>query len=201
MVWKGQWQEGILVTLSDIAYKSIQDPRHFVEHFNEKWNNDDENLKNAYRNNMKQFCYDIIMFLVIGSILGALLGDWLENLKDEAKGDDDLITALRLSAANIAVMSVRNSFLDFNFLESIGSPIVYWSPFALEWGARQFANISKVAMGDEDLWDGVLKIASVNKQVKPIFDSIKPEMFRNKREGGTWESRTVRKNRERKENQ
>ena len=97
-------------------------------------------------------------------------------------------------------MSVKNSFLDLNFIDSIGSPLGQWTPFALSWGARQYQNISKVATGDEDLWDGVLKIASANKQVKPIFDAIKPEMFRNKREGGTWESATARKNREKREN-
>lgn len=37
----------------------------------------------AYRNNIKQFGYDLFMFLIIGSLLGALLGDWLDELKDE----------------------------------------------------------------------------------------------------------------------
>ena len=48
MQWKGQWQEGILVTLSDLAYQSIQDPRNFVNHFNEKWNNAEDDLRRCY---------------------------------------------------------------------------------------------------------------------------------------------------------
>lgn len=200
MVWKGQWQEGILVTLGDIAYKTIQDPRHFIEHFNEKWNNSDENLKTCYRSNMKQFLYDTLMFFIFGSIIGGLLGDWLEEMKEENKDNTDLMEGMKLAAANIAVSSVKNSFLDLNFIDSIGSPIGSWTPFALEWAGRQFNNVAKVATGDEDIWDGALKIASANKQIKPIFDAIKPEMFRNKREGGTWESATARKNREKREN-
>lgn len=139
------------------------------------------------------------MFLIIGSILGALLGDWLKELKDDNVDNTDFFTGVKLAGANVLVGSVQNSFLDLNFIESIGSPIGSWTPFAFEWTRRQLNNVVKVASGDEDLWDGVLKIASANKQIKPLFDSIKPEMFRTKREGGTWESATARKNREKRE--
>ena len=200
MQWKGQWQEGILVTLSDLIYQTIQDPKHFLDHLNEKWNNPDDNLRNCYKSNIKQFGYDMIMFFVIGSLLGAWLGDWLDELEDENKKNTDFVVGLKLAAANVAVMSVKNSFLDLNWLDSIGTPLGQWTPFALDWGARQWKNISKVATGDEDIWDGILNIATVNKQVRPIFDSIKPEMFRTKREGGTWESATVKRNREKREN-
>ena len=50
-----------------------------------KWNESDDKLRLAYRSNMKQLGYDLLMFAVIGSILGALLGDWLDELKDENK--------------------------------------------------------------------------------------------------------------------
>lgn len=188
------------MTLSDLIYQTIQDPKHFLDHLNEKWNNPDDNLRTCYKSNIKQFGYDMIMFFVIGSLLGAWLGDWLDELEDENKKNTDFVVGLKLAAANVAVMSVKNSFLDLNWLDSIGTPLGQWTPFALDWGARQWKNISKVATGDEDIWDGVLNIATVNKQVRPIFDSIKPEMFRTKREGGTWESATVRRNREKREN-
>ena len=132
-----------------------------------------------------------MIFAIIGSFITAALGDWLKDLKEENKDNTDFATGLQLAAANIAVMSVKNSFLDFDFIDSIGSPIGNWTPFALEWTYRQYKNVYKVATGDEDIWDGVLNIASVNKQIKPMFDSIKPEMFRTKKEGGTWESSTV----------
>lgn len=200
MQWKGQWQEGILVTLGDLAMKTIRDPKHFLNHFQDKWNNSNEDLKRCYQSNMKQFAYDVVMFAIIGSLLASALGDWLDELKDENKKNEDFMTGVKLAAANVAVMSVKNSFLDLNFIESIGSPIGQWTPFAIEWATRQYKNILKTASGDEDIWDGILNIASVNKQIKPLFDAIKPEQFRTKREGGTWESATAKRNREKREN-
>lgn len=201
MQWKGQWQEGILLTLGDIAYNTLQHPTQFVENIKQKWNNPNEDLQRCYRSNIKQAGYDLMMFLIIGSLLGSLLGDWLKDLKDENIDNTNLSTGLKLAAANVMVSSVKNSFLDFNIIDSIGSPVGQWTPFAFEWSARQYKNIAKVATGDEDIWDGVLNIATVNRQVRPIFDSIKPEQFRTKREGGTWESATAIRNRERREQQ
>ena len=76
------------------------------------------------------------MFAIVGSLLGMLLGDWLDELKEENKDNDDFMTGLKLAAANVAVSSVKNSFLDMNFIESIGSPIGSWTPFAIEWAGR-----------------------------------------------------------------
>lgn len=183
--WEGQWQEGIMLTLSDMA-KSMWDKKSFVEGFKDKWNESDIKLQNAYRSNIKQFGYDLIMFALIGSIIGALLGDWLDDLKNENRKNRDFTTGLGIAAANIAVMSVKNSFLDLNFIESVGSPIGQWTPFAFEWGSRTLSNWYNVAMGDEDFWDGVVKTSGGLKQIKPALDAIKPDMFRTEREGGTF---------------
>lgn len=199
MQWKGHWQEGIFVTMGNLAHNILQDPKNFTKHIQQVWNNSDENLRRCYRSNLKQFGYDLIMFAIVGSIIGALLADWLKDLKEENKANDDFATGCMLAAANVAVSSIKNSFLDLNFIDSIGSPIGSWTPFSLEWVARQSKNIYKTATGDEDIWDGVLNVASVNKQIRPIFDSVKPEMFRTKKEGGTWESSTTKKNREKRE--
>ena len=183
--WEGQWQEGIMLTLSDMA-KSMWDKKSFVEGFKDKWNESDIKLQNAYRSNIKQFGYDLIMFALIGSIIGALLGDWLDELKNENRKNRDFTTGLGIAAANIAVMSVKNSFLDLNFIDSIGSPIGQWTPFAFEWGSRTLSNWYNVAVGDEDFWDGVVKTSGGLKQIKPVLDAIKPDMFRTEREGGTF---------------
>lgn len=183
--WEGQWQEGVMLTLSDMV-KSMWNKKSFVEGFKDKWNAEDIKLQNAYRSNIKQFGYDLIMFALIGSILGALLGDWLDDLKNENKKNRDFTTGLGIAAANIAVMSVKNSFLDLNFIDSVGSPIGQWTPFAFEWGSRTLKNWYNVAMGDEDFWDGVVKTSGGLKQIKPALDAIKPDMFRTEREGGTF---------------
>ena len=183
--WVGSWQEGIMVTLSDMA-KNMVDSKSITKGFKEKWDNADEELRILYRSNIKQMGYDLIMFALIGSLIGSLLGDWLDDLKKKNSKNRDFMTGLYLSAANISVMAVKNSFVDLNFIDSIGSPIGQWTPFAFEWGAKTFANWWNVAMGDEDFWDGVVKTSSTLKQIKPALDSIKPDMFRTEREGGTF---------------
>ncbi len=183
--WKGQWQEGILITLADIAKQAFEH-KSLYKAWNNKWNNEDPGLRTAYRSNIKQAIYDFFMFAVVGTIIGALLGDWLDELKEDNKKNKDFTTGLYIAAANIAVMSIKNSFIDFNFIESIGSPVGQWTPFSFEWGHRIIKTWWEVAMGEEDFWDGVVKSSGSLKQIKPILDSLKPDMFRTKREGGTF---------------
>lgn len=185
MQWKGQWQEGIMLTLADMA-KTMWRQHSIRAGWEDKWNNSNKDLQLAYRSNLKQIAYDTTMFLIVGSIIGAALGDWLDELMDSNRKNRDLTKGLALAAANVAVLSVKNSFLDLNFIESIGSPFGQWTPFAFEWTARQGKLWWNVAMGDEDFWDGVVKTSGGLKQVKPALDSIKPDMFRTEREGGTF---------------
>lgn len=185
MQWEGQWQEGIMITLADIC-RTPWNLKSIIDNASAKWNESDDKLRLAYRSNIKQLGYDLLMFAVIGSILGALLGDWLDELKDENKQNRDFMTGLGLAAANIAVMSVKNSFLDLNFIDSVGSPVGQWTPFAFDWGGRIMKNWYNVAVGDEDFWDGVVRSSGGLKQIKPALDAIKPDMFRTEREGGTF---------------
>lgn len=188
--WKGQWQEGIFITLADFCHIASQEgfsgllKGNIRKAVDAKWNNPDENLRLAYRSNIKQAGYDFGMLVIGGCILSSLLGDWLDELKDPK--NKDVATGLGVAMANIAVMSVRNSFLDFNTFDSIGGVAYQWTPYSFEWGGRTMKNVWNVAMGDTDFWDGVVNTSSALKQVKPFTDAIKPDMFRTKREGGTF---------------
>ena len=191
--WKGQWQEGIILTLADMARNAwnsgLVDNKGIhlsalKKGWDSKWNNEDANLQLAYRNNIKQSAYDLMMLVLGGCIISALLGDWLDDLKDPK--NKDFGVGLGVAAANIAVMSVRNSFLDFNTWDSVGGAIYQWTPFSFEWGARTWKNLWNVAIGDTDFWDGVVNTSGGLKQIKPALDAIKPDMFRTKREGGTF---------------
>ena len=196
MQWKGQWQEGILLTLSDIAKTawnngvlSTNPSKSWTalkDAWNSKWDASDADLQRAYRNNLKQLLYDMSMLLIGGTIIGALLGDWLDDLKKDNKKNKDFVTGLGLAAANVAVLSVKNSFLDFNPIDSIGGAVQTWTPFSFEWTQRTLKNAWNVAVGDQDFWDGVVNTSGALKQVKPFLDSIKPDMFRTKQEGGTF---------------
>lgn len=174
--WEGIWQEGIILTLSDLAMEALT-TRSLRQAWKNKWYNSDENLRLAYRNNIKQAAYDSTMFIVGGLLVSAALSDWLKELIKENKKSKDLETGVMLAAANIAVMSVKSSFSDFNAFKSVYDPIGNWTPFSLEWSARFMKNWWNVAMGDEDFYDGVVKSSGALKQVKPLLDVIKPEFF------------------------
>lgn len=185
MQWEGLWQEGIILTLSNM-FKDMVNQKSLVKGWNSIWNADDERLRNVYRSNIKQLGYDLSMFTIGGLLLGAILSDWLDEMLKDNKKNRDLSTGMALAASNIAVMSVKNSFMDFNMFTSVLGPLGQWTPFAFEWGSRTLKNWWNVAMGDEDFWDGVVKTSGGLKQIKPALDAIKPDMFRNEREGGTF---------------
>ena len=50
MVWQGQYQEGIFVTLANILRDSKE--KGIIESYKSYVNNEDENLRTAYRSNM-----------------------------------------------------------------------------------------------------------------------------------------------------
>lgn len=185
MRWEGQWQEGVLLTISDMA-RSMWKNKSFNQGWKDKWNAEDPKLQQVYRSNIKKLGYDLIMWGLFGSLLGYLLGQWLNELKADTRYTKDYREGLKVAAANVMVMSVKNSFLDLNFFDSIGSPLGQWTPFAFDWGGRTIKNWWNVAMGDEDFYDGVVKSSGALKQIKPFMDSIKPDVFRTKREGGTF---------------
>jgi hypothetical protein len=136
------------------------------------------------------------MFLLVGSFLGGLLAEWLKRLKDDNKKNKDLLVGAGIAAANVMVYSVKNATMDFDITDSIGSPLYNWDPFSFGWARREFKALSSAATGDSDIWDSLVNMSGATKQVKPLFDAIKPDRFRSKQEGGTWESATAKKNKE-----
>lgn len=190
--WKGQWQEGIILTLADMFKNmwnlglSKGDIKGIRQGWDSKWNNEDLDLQKVYRSNLQQLVYDLTLFVIGGTIIGALLGDLLDDLEKDNKKNKDVIEGLGVTAARIAIMSVKSSFLDFNAYESVFGPLTSWTPFSISWTTSTLSNFWNVATGDEDFWDGVIKTSGALRQIKPVLDSVKPDMFRNEREGGTF---------------
>lgn len=58
-------------------------------------------LRNTYRSNIKAFLCDMILWLLGGSIIAALMSDWLKELKGELKDSTDIVDALKLSSASV----------------------------------------------------------------------------------------------------
>ncbi len=87
-------------------------------------------MRNLYRSNIKQLLYDLTMFAMIGSLITGAMMDWDDELTKEAKSSNDLGMAVVAAAAHMAMKMVSSSFGDFNFIESIGSPLYSWQPFS-----------------------------------------------------------------------
>lgn len=190
-MWEGDWQEGIVCTMSDLV-KGWADVG-LKQSIHDKWYNEDEKLRLIYRNNIKQLGIDISMFSIGGLLITGLLADWLKDFEKEKKEEDTFINSVQLAAAKIAVQSVRTSFIDFNFFNSIGDPLASWTPFAAEWAQRTVKNSWRVINGNEDLWDGLLNTFSAGKQLKPALSTVKPSIFKTESEGGTFVPRRERK--------
>ena len=136
------------------------------------WYNEDLNLRTAYRSNMKQLGYDLIMFMLVGNIIAAALAGAYDDEKKNSS-ETDMGDALKLSAYNIAIKSVKNSFLDFNFIDTIGDPAVSWTPFAFEYLGKQYSNIHETIFGDQSIYTTIGKSNALFNQFKPVFHTLK----------------------------
>jgi hypothetical protein len=186
--WRGQWQEGIIVTMADImrnvytknGIMGVLNPVSWYNEGKEKINEQDENLRLIYRNNLKQFVYDIIAFAVIGGLVsGIMLNGWVKDLEKEAKESGEFSAALAATAAKIVFLSVRNSASDLNFFDSIGGPAIQWTPFSVETGMRMFKNIWNTTTGDMTFYGGVVNTFAATKQAKPLFEYLAPLTSKN----------------------
>jgi hypothetical protein len=94
------------------------------------WNSDDENLKRAYRNNLKQLLYDLLMLFFLGALITpALINATKEHIKDT--GNDNFLNALGNTALLNTVMMLDSSTNDFNPVSSIAGKGIQWTPFSI----------------------------------------------------------------------
>lgn len=184
MVWKGQWQEGILITLTKVmtdlwgGVKEGNVREGFKMISNDIWNNEDAGLRNAYRNNIKQIIYDLGML----SFLGLFLAGWLEELfKEHLKENEGrrptFTQALLDTGAYIGIRSLRSSSDDLNFMGSIGGIATDWTPMSFKFIASMYDNWSKVVGGDRDFYDAMVNSSSATRHTRHLFDYIKTEQL------------------------
>lgn len=169
--WKGQWQEGIMATLWKLGEGAVNG--RFSEEWDELWNNPDENLRIAYRSNLKQLAFDIIMLCVIGNLVSYVLGDWADREEDEwlkDKGDEG--KAIDYMMTNFLFKTFDNSFRDFNMIASIWDPMLDWQPFAFNTLWTNASRMWDAAIGDEDFSRSVLRSFSAGRLVSPLYDSL-----------------------------
>lgn len=173
--WKGQWQEGVILTLSEIFRHGLT-REGLKEGWNETWNNDNENIRNIRQANIKQFGIDLTFYGIIGVLIaGLLMADWDKELQKEARESGEFNDALKATAFKLMRTSLGQSADDFNWWSSIGSPLTDWSPFSLSQTGYLLGRVGNMII-DRDFYDGVVNSFAAGKQMKPLMQYLKPEL-------------------------
>ena len=86
------------------------------------------------------------MFFIVGSLVTGTLADWDDENMKKAKDSRDIDDAAIAAAAHMACKMVSSSFLDLNFIESIGGPLVSWQPMSFSYFSRRAEALSGSAV-------------------------------------------------------
>ena len=177
MQWKGQFQEGIAVTLWNMILDLYQGDLETGEHsirkvLNNYFNNSDPNLRRAYRNNLHQAWFDLLMMLIFGMWLTpAMCKATKEYIGDV--GNDSFVDALVNNCLLNSTEMISSSFDDFNMVKSVFGRGAQWTPFSIQSAGRVCSSISNLLTGSTDLYDTAIKFSSMTRTQEPIWDYVK----------------------------
>ena len=175
--WKGQYQEGIISTLMRFGKTWKNSEQDGFAGFNEAWQdmwfNSDDNLRTAYRSNIKHLMFDMIFMLGIGNLVGLFFGPEDDELKKAHYADrGDLDKALAYASYNFMYKTFKQSFMDFNFIDSIFSPTVDWQPMSFSAMTKLAGNTWEYMTTDKSFASTLANSSAVTRQLKPIIRSL-----------------------------
>lgn len=172
--WKGQWQEGVIMTYAEMFRHGLS-REGLKEGWNETWNNQDENIRAIRQANIKQLGLDMMFYSIIGLLIaGIIMADWDKELQKEARESGEFNDALKATAVKLFRTSLGQSADDFNWWNSIGSPLVDWSPFSLSQFTYLFSRAQNMVMGDQDFFNGIVNSFAAGKQMRPLMEYLNP---------------------------
>lgn len=179
MKWKGQFQEGIFVTLLNQFSTFWKPEENFTGTIGDRfrtvheryWNHPDPNLRRAYRSNIRQFWYDLMAFILLGLIVGpALMNAAKEYMKD--RGNDTFSQAIWNSTCVLGASLVNNSGRDFFAPQAILGIGISWTPFSIQSWKRIAQNMFYVLEGDKSFYQAVINSAAATRSTRPVWDYI-----------------------------
>ena len=176
MVWKGQFEEGIVVTLGKCLkeiWKGDETGQRGWNHMIQAiWKNEDLGIRRMYRNNIVQFLHDIWMWMIIGILTNLIMipavNDWKKKADKRSFGE-----AMLATCASEAVNMLKSSGEDFDMIHSIGNRGMNWTPFAIQTMDRTLTRFGNVIQGKTDLYDATVKTLAVGRTTEPIWDYVK----------------------------
>lgn len=175
--WKGQWQEGIVQTVINIAHGVIdnKNPLTWISNYNKFMENLDPNMRVTYRQNIKQLVSDFVAVMLISVFLGGLLADKDKELIKEAKESGAMSDAVYASLGNIISKSVVNAASDFNGWSTLIDPLQQWTPFAFTSMANFVHRAFNCFVGDNSAYENLTNTFSCTKIMKPVMESLAPD--------------------------
>lgn len=152
--------------------------------YDQYWNNPNENLRTAYRQNIRQFVYDMGVLITIGGIVGSQIHSFVRDYTHDHKDDHTVQQGLANASLALSEAIFRSAVLDFNPVESIGGRGLNWTPFAISQMERTIQNLSRAVTGDLSMSDAILNTFSFNRYtVKPFIKQTRdPELEKEQKE-------------------
>lgn len=177
-VWKGNPQEGIIVTVSKLIsafngnYEGIDESG--IKGVKELLRGDkiDPDLQRLYAANFRQLWYDLLMLLLLGIFASRLLQSGAKQYAKEHT-NDNFANALANTALNAGVGIIQSSGTDFNPFESIFGRGVQWTPFSIQSAKNTFNQYKSFLKGNQDLYDAVIKTSAATKTTAPLWEYVK----------------------------
>lgn len=183
--WKGQWQEGIVMTIANSIRASFNSDDakwynpftwgHAASNYKEYMKNMDPNMKVTYRQNIRQLNVDLFVWMVLGCLLGGMLADRDKEIMKDAKDTGQFSDAVMATMYNIFAKSEKFATDDFNMVSSVGNPIIEWNPFAITTAASTIKRVFNIMTGDNSAYQNLVNTFTVTKAVKPIMNYIAPD--------------------------
>lgn len=178
-VWKGQWQEGIILTLFkcfEVMWPDLKSG-NFTKAFDDVakniWNNEDINMRTIYRSNILQIVTELGVFIVIGNILARwLMSLFQEHIKEEKQYATSFGSQVANTAYYIGINSLRSSTDDANFINSIGGILVDWTPMSIRTINSLYKQWSGVIAGDNSLYNAAINSTAFTRQTKYIWNYL-----------------------------
>lgn len=173
--WKGQWQEGVVVSVCNLLGNAASKDENgnfkgLRAAWEEAWYNEDENMRIAFRSNLKRTAMEFLIFLTVGCAMAEFLSDWDDDQEKAFNKDKgDMGKAMNYFSSHLLYKTVDGSALDFQLLKSVGEGLVEWQPFSLAQVGRVLNNGWDVLTGDKSLINASAGSISAVRTFKPIL--------------------------------
>lgn len=181
--WKGKFEEGIVVTMSNLIMESLGALSHgsikdaynvIINKF--KYSDDvDPELTKAYRSNVKILLMDLLIYTIIGSFVAGALGDWADDEEKNAKKTGHMSDAMYATFANLVYRTVKNSTLDANWISAIFDVSMDWNPMAVVYVGNEAKVLWNFITDDQTAAETLIKSMSAARQMRPILECIDAE--------------------------